>query len=409
MSLKIILSRRFFMIVVLMQDYAEKPAIIGIGHSRFGKRNDVGMNELALEAIKPALEDAGLVQEDIQFFSVGNFGYWSEEILPAVTIEEYAGLRCGSLRTEAACASGSAALKVAMDSVSSGKSSIAMAVGIEKMYNSPNGTIIELIGRAGNYFWEFENFGMTFPGYYALYATRYLHQFNAREEDLCEAAVKAHHYGSLNPYAQFRKEVTVDECMNSKYVSKPIKLMDSSPITDGAAAVVIARGDIARKLSDTPIFIESQGYATGTSNISRRDEFTGLEASRRATSMALREAGLDKVKGNFDLFEVHDCFTIAEIMAYEDLGIAPKGEGIKLLKEHATYHDGKYPVNPDGGLKSKGHPIGATGVSQAVELTKQLRGEAEKGRQVDVKKGRAIQHNVGGTGHYAYVTLYRRK
>lgn len=391
-----------------MKQDDEKVAIVGIGHSRFGKRLDVGMSELAWEAIRPALQDAGITQKDVDFYSVGNFGYWSEEILPSVIIGEYAGLTCGSLKTEAACASGSAAIKIAMDSILSGNSKISMALGIEKMYNSPNGTIIELIGRAGNYFWEFENFGMTFPGYYALYASRYMHDFGAKEEDLCEAAVKAHHYGSLNPYAQFRRETTVDECMKSKYVARPLKLMDSSPITDGAAAIVLARGDIARKLNDTPVYIESQGTATGTAYIGRRDEYTGLEASRRAADMALKGAGLDGVAGNFDLFEVHDCFTIAEVMAYEDLGIARKGEGVKLLKDHQTYHDGKFPANLDGGLKSKGHPIGATGVSQAVEITKQLRNEADNGRQVGIRKGRGLQHNVGGTGHYAYVTIYSR-
>ncbi len=391
-----------------MKSLDEKVAIIGVGHSRFGKRLDVSMNELGWEAIKPALEDAGVTQKDVDFYSLGNFGTWSEEILPAVTIGEYAGLTCGSLKTEAACASGSASLKIAADSILSGNGKIAMAMGIEKMYNSPNGTIIELIGRAGNYFWEFENFGMTFPGYYALYATRYLNDFGSTEEDLCEGAVKAHHYGSMNPYAQFRKETTVEECMKSKYVARPLKLMDSSPITDGAAAVILARGDVAKKFTDTPVFIDSQGYATGTAYMGRRDDYTGLEASRRATANALKGAGLDGIGRNFDLFEVHDCFTIAEVMAYEDVGIAKKGEGIKLLREHQTYRDGIYPTNLDGGLKSKGHPIGATGISQAVEITKQLRMDAETGRQAEIKKGRALQHNVGGTGHYAYVTIYSR-
>ncbi|MEM0128454.1 MAG: beta-ketoacyl synthase N-terminal-like domain-containing protein, partial [Thermoplasmatales archaeon] len=219
----------------------ERVAIIGIGHSKFGKRMDVSFSELAWEAISPALKDANVSQKDIGFISVGNFGYWSEEILPAVTVADYCGFSSGSMRVEAACASGSAAIKVAMDSVKSGQSDIAMAIGVEKMYNSSTGTIVELIGRAGNYFWEFENFGLTFPGYYALYATRYLHQFNGSEEDLCLASVKAHHYGSLNPYAQFRNRISVEDCANSKYVAKPLKLLDSSPITDGSAAVIIAR------------------------------------------------------------------------------------------------------------------------------------------------------------------------
>ncbi|MBD6955888.1 MAG: thiolase domain-containing protein [Thermoplasmata archaeon] len=386
----------------------ERVAIVGIGHSKFGKRMDVSINELAWEAVRPALEDSGLSQKDIEFYSVGNLGFWSEELLPAVTVGEYCGLKAGSLKTEAACASGSAALKVAYDSVLSGNSRIAMAIGIEKMYDSPNPTIIELIGRAGNYFWEFENFGLTFPGYYALYATRYMHDYKAREEDLCLASIKAHHYGSLNPYAQFQKEISMEECINSRYIAWPLKLYDSSPITDGAAAVILASGDIAKRISDTPVYIDAQGYATGSANLSRREDFTGLEASRRAAEIVYRKLKLDKPADSFDLFQVHDCFSIAEIMAYEDLGIAKKGKGVDLLRENQTYHDGKYPVNVDGGLKAKGHPIGATGVSMAVEVTKQLRNEAERGRQVDVRKGRALTHNVGGTGHYAYVTAFSR-
>jgi acetyl-CoA C-acetyltransferase len=187
-----------------------------------------------------------------------------------------------------------------------------------------------------------------------------------------------------------------------------LKLYDSSPITDGAAAVILASGDIAKRISDTPVYIDAQGYATGSANLSRREDFTGLEASRRAAEIVYRKLKLDKPADSFDLFQVHDCFSIAEIMAYEDLGIAKKGKGVDLLRENQTYHDGKYPVNVDGGLKAKGHPIGATGVSMAVEVTKQLRNEAERGRQVDVRKGRALTHNVGGTGHYAYVTAFSR-
>jgi len=386
----------------------DRVAVVGVGHSKFGKRMDVSFNELAWESLSAALGDAGISGRDVDFLSLGNFGYFSEEILPAVTISDYSGMECGSMRVEAACASGSAAIKVAADSIRSGKSRIAVALGVEKMHNSPTGTIIELIGRAGNYFWEFDNFGMTFPGYYALYAARYLHEFHGSEEELCHAAVKAHHYGSLNPNAQFRKEVTVEECMNSKYVARPLKLLDSSPITDGSAALVIARGDLARKLTDTPIFIDAQGYATGTSYVGKRSDYIGLEASRKATLQTLKQAGIDDVRNSFDLFEVHDCFSIAEVMAYEDIGIAAKGEGLKMLLDGETYSDGKFPTNLDGGLKAKGHPIGATGVSQAVEIVKQLREQAETGRQAVIRKGRALQHNVGGTGHYAYVTIYSR-
>ncbi len=385
-----------------------KVAIVGIGHSKFGKRMDVNINELAWESVKKALLDAGMDQKDIEFYSVGNLGFWSEELLPAVTVGEYCGLSAGTLKTEAACASGSAAIKVAYDSVASGNTDIAMAMGIEKMYDSPNPTIIELIGRAGNYFWEFENFGLTFPGYYALYATRYMHEYGAKEEDLCMASIKAHHYGALNPYAQFQKEITMDDCLKARYVAWPLKLFDASPITDGSASIILANADIAKKFTDTPIYIDAQGTATGSANLSKRENFLGLNASREAANIAYKKARITDPKNAFDLFEVHDCFSIAEILAYEDLKIAEKGKAIELLRDKQTYHDGKFPANLDGGLKAKGHPIGATGVSMAVEITKQLRNEAEKNRQATIRHGRALAHNVGGTGHYAYVTIYSR-
>jgi acetyl-CoA C-acetyltransferase len=385
-----------------------KVAIVGIGHSKFGKRMDVNINELAWESVKKALLDAGMGQKDIQFYSVGNLGFWSEELLPAVTIGEYCGLSSGTLKTEAACASGSAAIKVAYDSVASGNTDIAMAMGIEKMYDSPNPTIIELIGRAGNYFWEFENFGLTFPGYYALYATKYMHEYGATEEDLCRASIKAHHYGALNPYAQFQKEITMEDCLKARYVAWPLKLFDASPITDGSASIILANAEIAKKFTDTPIYIDAQGTATGSANLSKRENFLGLNASREAANIAYKKAKIADPKNAFDLFEVHDCFSIAEILAYEDLKIAEKGKAIELLRDMQTYHDGKFPANLDGGLKAKGHPIGATGVSMAVEITKQLRNEAEKSRQATIKHGRALAHNVGGTGHYAYVTIYSR-
>ncbi len=268
-------------------------------------------------------------------------------------------------------------------------------------------TLVEFIGKAGNYFWEFENFGLTFPGYYALYATAYMHRYGATEEDLCKVAVKNHYYGSLNPKAQFQRAITVEECLNSRYVAWPLKLYDSNPITDGAAAVILAGEEVAKKLTDTPVWIKAIGYANGTANLSKRQDFIGLEAAQVAAKMAYKKAGIDPenpVK-HLDVAEVHDCFTIAEIMAYEDLGFAKRGEGYKLIREGQTYIGGLIPVNVDGGLKAKGHPIGATGVSMIAELTKQLRQQVERGRQAPIKNGMALAHNIGGTGHYAFVTI----
>ncbi|PSN90674.1 acetyl-CoA acetyltransferase [Candidatus Marsarchaeota G2 archaeon BE_D] len=385
----------------------DRVAVVGAGLTRFGRRVDVGMNHMAWEAIKAALEDAGIEQKDVDFFAVGNTGVWSEEPLPAITVGEYAGLTPkGTMRVEAACATGSAAIRVAYQAIASGSARVALAVGVEKMYNSPTGAVVELIGRAGNYFWEFENFGLTFPGYYALYASAYMAKYEVKEEDLALVSVKNHYYGSFNPYAQFQKPVKLEDVMSSKYVAYPLKLLDSSPITDGAAAVVLADEESARKLTDTPVWIKSQGVASGSANLSKRQDFLGLPASVEAAAQAYRGAGITDPLKQIDVATVHDCFTIAEILAYEDLGFAKRGEGVQLIRDQQTYKDGIIPVNLDGGLKAKGHPIGATGVGMAVEAVKQLRGEAPPQRQATIRNGVALTHNVGGTGHYAYVTVY---
>jgi len=384
-------------------------AIVGTGHSRFGTRYDVSLAELAFESIREALDEARIGLEEIDLVVVGNAGGWSSEPLPAVVVNEYSGLSGkATLRVEAACATGSAAIKVAHDAIAAGEADIALVIGVEKMNESPTPIVVEFIGRAGNYFWEFENFGLTFPGYYALYATAYMFQYGAREEDFCAVAVKNHYYASMNPKAQFPRRITVEECMKSRYVAWPIKLYDSSPITDGSATVILASEEVASKITDSPVWIEAIGASSDTSNLSKRSQFVGLEAARRAAQQAYKKAGLDpgNVVKHLDLAEVHDCFTIAEIMAYEDLGFVGRGEGVKLVREGQTYIGGLIPVNLSGGLKAKGHPIGATGVSMAVEIARQLWGRVEKGRQAPIKNGRGLAHNVGGTGHYAYVSIY---
>ncbi|MEM3204263.1 MAG: thiolase domain-containing protein [Saccharolobus sp.] len=384
-------------------------AIIGTGHTKFGVRTDVNLQELAWEAIKQALEEANLEQKDIEYFAVGNVGNWSSEELPAVVVGEYCNLTPkGTMRVEAACATGSAALREAYMAIKSGEADIALAVGVEQMHQSPNPQVVELIGRAGDYFWEFENFGITFPGYYALHASAYMAKYNTKEEDLGKIAIKNHYYGARNPYAQFQKEITMEDYLKSKPVAYPLKLLDSSPITDGAAAVILASEEVAKKLTDSPVWIVSQGVASGTANLSRRSDFTHIEAAYLAAQQAYKKAKIDFENAwkYFDVADVHDCFTIAEIMAYEDLGFAKRGEGYLLAREDQTYIGGKIPVNVDGGLKAKGHPIGATGISMAVSITRQLLYRAHKGTQVDVKNGMGVAHNVGGTGHYAYVTIF---
>ncbi len=388
-----------------------KVAIIGVGCSKFGVRNDVNVAELAFEAFKPSVEDAGITPKEIEFVAVGSTGAgaWYEELLPAVVSAEYCGLTgAGLVRCEAACASGSAAFSTAYWAVASGQVEIAAALGIEKMREIDTPTMMEWIGRAGYYLWEFHNFGLTFPAYYALYATAHMAKYGTTEEDLALVAVKNHKYASMNPIAHLQNRITIDDVLSSMVIAAPLKLFDCCPVSDGATSIILASEEKVKELKvDTPVWIAGIGFASGTANMSKRLDYVGLEASVRASQKACKMA---KVTPNqLDVAVVHDCFTIAEIMAYEDIGLCEKGEGAKLLREGQTEIGGKIPVNVDGGLKAKGHPIGTTGCAMIYELTKQLREEAvEKSRQVPMKNYIALAHNVGGTGHYCYVTILRR-
>jgi acetyl-CoA C-acetyltransferase len=388
-----------------------KVAVIGVGSSKFGIRNDVNVAELAFEAVKPSLEDAKVPAKDVELASVGSAGAgaWYEELLPAVVVSEYCGLtKAGLFRCEAACASGSAAFFTAYSAIASGQADIAMALGVEKMREIDTFAAMEWIGRAGYYLWEFHNFGLTFPAYYALYANAHAARYGTTEEDLALVAVKNHKYGSMNPIAHLRNKITVDDVLASMMISAPLKLYDCCPMTDGASSIILASEEKAKELKiDTPVWVAGIGYSSGTANLSKRSDFLGLEASVLASQRAYKAAGI--TPDQLDFAEIHDCFTIAEIMAYEDIGLCGRGEGVKLLREGQTEIGGKIPVNVDGGLKSKGHPIGTTGCSMIYEVVKQLREEAvEKGRQVPLKNYIGLAHNVGGTGHYCYVTILKR-
>jgi acetyl-CoA C-acetyltransferase len=282
-----------------------------------------------------------------------------------------------------------------------------MALGVEKMREIDSPTAMEWIGRAGYYLWEFHNFGITFPGYYALHANAHMAKYGTTEEDLALVAVKNHKYGSMNPKAHLQNRITVDDVLSSMVIASPLKLFDCCPLTDGSASVILASEEKVKELKiETPVWVAGIGYSSGTANLTKRANFVGLEASVLASQRAYKAAGV--TPDQIEVAEVHDCFTIAEIMAYEDIGLCRKGEGVKLLREGQTEIGGKIPVNVDGGLKAKGHPVGTTGCSMIYELTRQLREEVEKPRQVPLKNYIALAHNVGGTGHYCYVTILRR-
>jgi len=339
---------------------------------------------------------------------VGTVGTRGYELMPAQPVNDYVGMTPkGPIRVEMACATGLAALTVGYNFIASGNADVVLAIGVEKMNEVDTPTSLAVGGRAGNYLWEFHFYGTTMPAGYALYATAHMAKFGTTEEHMALVAVKNHYYGSLNPKAHFQHPVTVEEVLKSRPVAWPIKLLDSSPISDGAAAVVLASEDAARRLKvDTPVWIAGIGYANDTPILTRRPDYVGYRATRLAAEMAYKRAGI--APQDVEVANVHDAFTIAEIIAYEDLGFVKKGEGAKLIAEGQTYAGGKVAVNIDGGLKAKGHPLGATGLGMVYELTKQLREEREGKRQAPLKRYVALAHNVAGVGHVAYVVVLRR-
>jgi acetyl-CoA C-acetyltransferase len=381
-----------------------KVGVVGIGHGKFGRRNDATVQELSFEPFSEAMEDAGLTQKDIDATIIGSSPeYHKQRSLPGV-VTEYIGMNPKpSFLTEAACASSSAALYSAYGFVKAGMFDVVAVIGVQKMMELSTPEILALMGRVGDVQWE-SNFGTTFPGYYAMYARRHMHEYGTTQEQMAQVAVKNHHYGVKNPKARFQKEVSMEKIMSSSMIASPLKVYDCCANADGAACVIITNEDRAKKISDTPIWLEGVGSATAPFSVLNRPSISTIPSAVLAAKEAYKMAGIEAK--DIDVADVHDCFTIAEIMAYEDLGFCKKGEGGKFIEEKQTYMDGKIPVNVDGGLKAKGHPVGATGTSMAVEAVKQLRGEAGE-RQVSNAEV-ALTHNVGGIGQYCFVNIYKR-
>jgi acetyl-CoA C-acetyltransferase len=384
---------------------AERIGVIGIGHAKFGKRTDATIRELAFEAVKPALEDAGITTKEIDAAVIGVAGdEFAAQGSSGALIHDYIGMGNKPMfRVEAACATGSAGIRAAWSLIKAGLTDTILVVGAETMTHVGTPRATELMAKAGDTRWEYP-FGVTFPGFYALMATAHMHEYGTTREQLSMVSVKNHKYGALNPYAHLQREVSLEEAMKSITICHPLNLYDCCLISDGAAAAILAREEIAKRLCDTPVWITGLGSASDTMMISERRTLTSLTATRLAAEKAYRMAGV--TPEDIDVAVVHDCFTIAEIMAYEDLGFCKKGEGGSFIEEGQSYKDGKTPVNLDGGLKAKGHPLGATGVSMTVEITRQLRGEADKRQVSGAEVG--LSHNVGETGQYCFVHIYTR-
>ena len=378
--------------------------IVGIGHGRFGRRDDVTVQELAFEPFKEALEDAEIQKKDIDATVIGSSPEYHKQRSISGVIAEYIGMNPQpTWLTEAACASGSAAIRTAYGLIKGGVHDVVAVLGVQKMLELSTPEILALMGRVGDVQWE-SIFGTTFPGYYAMYANRHMHEYGTKPEHLSMVAVKNHEYGAMNPKALFQKAITLDKAMKSEMVAYPLRLFDCCANADGAACVILANEEKAKNISDTPVWIAASATASAPMSILRRETLTSLPSAVEASRQAYKMAGIGP--NEVDVADVHDCFTIAEILAYEDLGFAEKGKGGKFIEDGQSKIGGKVPVNVDGGLKSKGHPVGATGVSMAVEMVKQLRGEAGKRQVSGAEVG--LTHNVGGIGQYCFVHVFRR-
>jgi len=277
---------------------------------------------------------------------------------------------------------------------------IVVVGGVEKMTDVVGTEATDTMTTALDQEWE-AFFGATYPGLYAMIATKHMHDYGTTRKQLAQVAVKNHANGALNPFAQFRRAMPIESILNSPMEAYPLGMLDCAPVSDGAATVILCAADKAKKYTDKPVKIIGSGQASDTLSLHGRDNICTFESTTYAAGMAYKQANLKPE--NIDVAEVHDCFTIAEILAIEDLGFVKKGEGGKAIDKKITTLDGKIPVNPSGGLKAKGHPIGATGVAQIAEIVMQLRGDADQRQVKNAKIG--LAHNVGGSGASSVVHI----
>ncbi|UCE15695.1 MAG: thiolase domain-containing protein [Candidatus Bathyarchaeota archaeon] len=383
-------------------------SIVSAGLSKFGKRKEMYSREMFAEAVTEAFERCPNLEpkRDIEALIVGHMGEsYEHQGHTGPTLSDWAGLLpIPATRIESACASSGVALRCGIFAVLSGMHDVVMVGGVEKMTHRTTSDATEFLAMASDF--PFEQWhGMTFPGLYALIATAHMHKYGTTEEQMAMVAVKNHRHGTLNPKAHMQKEITLEKALSSRLIAWPLKLYDCSLITDGASCLILTKPELARKFTDTPVHIIGSEQASDAIGLYEREEFTTLKAAKLAARETYRMAKVESK--DVDVAEVHDCFTIAEIVAYEDLGFCKPGEGGSLMEKGATAIEGELPVNTSGGLKSKGHPVGATGTAQAYEIYLQLTGQAERRQVEDAEIG--LTHNVGGSGASAAVHLYRRE
>jgi acetyl-CoA C-acetyltransferase len=378
----------------------DRVAIIGVGCTKFGDNFDDSYEEMAAEAAFQAFDDAKIEPERIGAAWLGTFspgqGHGKASVSLADAIRFY---NRPITRVENYCATGTDAFRNAAMAVAAGIYDVALVLGVEKLKDRPSRGLVS----EGNHAYQHD--GSTAPGIFALAATRYFEEFKIGREALAKVAIKNHHNGTLNPKAHFQMEVTEEQVLTAPMVAYPFGLFDCCPTTDGAAAAVICRADMAKEFREDYVLVKGFGLAvtTGRPWFQPGYEYTGFEATRTAAQEAYRMAGIKDPLKEIDLAEVHDCFTWTEISNYEDLGFCKKGDGAHFIGEGRSSLEGDLPVNPSGGLKSSGHPIGASGVRMIYEITTQLRQQAGSRQVHDPKLG--LVHNLGGPGSVACVVI----
>jgi acetyl-CoA C-acetyltransferase len=382
-------------------------SIVSAGLSKFGKLEGLYAREIFAQAAEEAYERCPRLdpKKDIKALFIGHMGEsYEHQGHTGATVADWAGLLpIPAVRMEAACSSSGVALRAAIYAIVSGLCDVVMVGGVEKMTNRSTPEVTDFLAMASDF--PFEQWhGLTFPGLFALMATAHMHKYGTTEVQMAHVAVKNHYNGSLNPKAHMQKEITIEQVLTSRVIAWPLKLFDCSLISDGASCLILTRPEIAKRYTDTPVHIIGTGQASDTIGLYERDDFTTLKAAKIAAMEAYKMAGVKPE--DIDVAEVHDCFTIAEIIAYEDLGFCKPGEGGRLAESGETTLKGGKPVNTSGGLKAKGHPVGATGTAQAYEIFLQLTGQADKRQVDDAEIG--LTHNVGGSGATATVHIYKR-
>mgnify|MGYP002762160438 CR=1 FL=1 len=379
-------------------------AIVGVGQTSFGEHWERSFRDLFVTAGVRALEDAGVGGDEIDAMYGGNMsaGQFINQEHVAALIADYAGLaseRVPATRVEAADASGGLAFRQSVLDVASGASDVVVASGVEKMTDLGSEETNDALAGSADREWEVFG-GGNVAALYALMARAHMDRYGTTRRELSEVAVKNHQNATENEYAQYRNEVSAEVVESTPYVAEPLRAFDCSPASDGAAAVVVVPAETATEYVDDPVYVEATEQASDSLTVHDRRDVTTLDATRKAAERAYDEAGV--TPGDVDLAEVHDSYTVAEVLAVEDLGFAEKGEGGEFIAEGCGSVGGETPTNPSGGLKACGHPLGATGVRQVVDATRQLRGEA--GTQVE-DASVAVTQNVGGTGGTAVVNV----